>query len=276
VSKSTLGAYSNSASQIQLKLTYAQMVQSGATLPPLSEVGFKVYSGDDTDGLLLYIFAVIGTVNKKSVEICAGNGMQCNTANLIINHGWRGLMVDGDIEQVQEGLKYYTRSDCYPPSLVHAWVTRDNVNALLRDRGFEGEIDLLVLDMDGVDYWIWEAIEAIAPRVVVTEYQDIIGPDLAITVPYSDNFNGFEFPSTDGLPNYCGASLAALTKLGQKKGYRLVGRSGNGTDAIFIRADLGADLIPETTPRECLDHPKSQWGNRVRFPLVKDLPWVEV
>lgn len=276
VTKSTLGAFQNTASQIQLKLTYSHLAETNGKLPPLSDVGFSVFSQDDTDGLLLYVFAVIGTTNRRSVEMCAGNGIQCSTANLIINHGWRGLLIDGDSEQIEQGLRYYRMSEFYPPTLIHAWITRGNVNSLLKDHGFEGEIDLLVLDMDGVDYWIWEALEVIAPRVVVAEYQDIIGPDLAITVPYAERFNGYEYPTTQGLPNYCGASLLALTKLANSKGYRLVGRSRNSVDAIFIRSDLGVDQIPETTPRECLDHPKSIWGNKERFPLVKDFAWVEV
>jgi len=276
VNRMTLGAFHNTASQIQLQLTYSQLVESGGKLPPLSDVGFSVFSQDDQDGLLLYIFAIIGTTNKKSVELCAGDGISCSTANLIINHGWLGLMIDGDAEQVARGRQYYRRSDFFLPSLIQAWVTRGNVNSILTKHGFEGEIDLLVIDMDGVDYWIWEAIDVIAPRVVFAEYQGIIGPEYSITVPYSDDFDASKHSMTEGFPNYCGASLTALTKLAKKKGYRLVGRSRRGIDAIFVRSDLGVEHLPETTPEECLKHPTSIWGIRERFPLVKDLPWVEV
>lgn len=276
VRKSTLGAFQNTVSQIQLKLNYREILEANRTLPPLSEVGFSVFSGDDTDGILLFVFSVIGSGRKRSVELCAGDGIQCNTANLIINHGWTGLLIDGDLEQVRRGQRYYRMSPCYPPRLVHAWVTRENVNRIIKENGFEGEIDLLVLDMDGVDYWIWDAIEVVAPRVVVAEYQDIIGPERAITVPYAEDFNAYEYPTTQGLPNYCGASLAALVKLAANKGYRLVGRSRSGVDAIFIRQGLAVGEIPEVSVAECLDHPKSIWGNRERFPLVCDLPWVEV
>ena len=153
--------------------------ESGSDLPDLRQLGFKVFSQTDEDGILLYIFSIIGTATKKSVEICAGDGIECNTANLIINHGWHGLLVDGNSALVKKGIAFYRnhpQTIVYPPTFVHSWITRDNINDILNKNGFKGEIDLLSLDMDGVDFWIWQAINIIEPRVVVVEYQDIIRP----------------------------------------------------------------------------------------------------
>ena len=77
--------------------------------------------------------------------------------------------------------------------------------------GFEGEIDLLSLDIDGIDYWIWEALEVIRPRVVVAEIQCIWGADRAVTVPYDPQFRA-EYVQGFGI--YSGASLKAFIKLG--------------------------------------------------------------
>jgi hypothetical protein len=275
----SLMQYSDATAQLQLKATYTNLIKSGTALPLLSDVGFKTFSQTDEDGILLYIFAAIGTTNKKSVEICAGNGIECNTANLIINHGWHGLLVDGNATSVKQGENFYRnhpQTYVYPPKFVHSWITRDNVNRVIKDSGFEGEIDLLSIDMDGVDYWIWEAIGGIEPRVVVLEYQDIIGPERALTVPYSDSFNGYEHPTTLGMPNFCGASLPAFTKLATAKGYRLVGCNRYGYNAFFIRNPLGEKAIPEIPIKECFKHPKVLWGIRERFPTVKDYPWVEL
>lgn len=271
--------YPDAATQLQLKLFYRNFAESGNALPGLSEVGFKAFSQTDEDGILLYIFSIIGTVNRKSVEVCAGNGIECNTANLIINHGWHGLLVDGNELLVKQGQDFYRKNPhtyVFPPKFVHAWITRDNINRVIRDNGFEGEIDLLSVDMDGVDYWIWEAIEAIEPRVVVVEYQDIIGPDKALTVPYSENFNAYEHPTTLGIPNFCGASLPAFTKLAKTKGYRLVGSNRYGYNAFFIKNPFGESKIPEIPIKDCFKHPKVIWGIKERFPTVEDFPWVEV
>ncbi len=271
--------YYDVVAQMQLKFLYRNWAQSEKQLPPLSETGFKVFSQSDEDGILLYIFSVIGTANKKSVGICAGNGIECNSANLIINHGWSGLLVDGNEKMVSQGREYYRlnrHTYVYPPAFAHAWVTRDNVNSIIKDNGFEGDIDLLSIDMDGVDYWIWKAIEVIMPRVVVVEYQDIIGPDKSLTVPYADDFNSHEYPMSNGTPNFCGASLPAFVKLAREKGYRLVGCNRYGYNAFFIRNPIGEDLIPEISIVECFKHPKVIHGIKERFPTVKDLPWVGV
>jgi hypothetical protein len=271
--------YPDAASQLQLQLTYRALKESGSALPHLSQVAFKAFSQTDEDGILLYIFSIIGSASKKSVEICAGNGMECNTANLIINHGWHGLLVDGNEALVNSGIEFYKRNPhtyVYPPTFVHCWITRDNVNEVITKNGFEGEIDLLSIDMDGVDYWIWSAINSIGPRVVVVEYQDIIGPDRALTVPYNDTFNAYEHPTTLGMPNFCGASLPAFVKLAQTRGYRLVGCNRYGYNAFFIKNPLGEKEIPRIDISDCFKHPKVLWGMKERFPTVKDFPWVEV
>jgi hypothetical protein len=130
--------------------------------------------------------------------------------------------------------------------------------------------------MDGVDYWIWEAITACTPRVVVLEYQDILGPVRAVTVPYADDFNAWQYSTTGGMPNFCGASLAAFVKLARKKGYRLVGCNRYGFNAFFVRNPLGEKQLPEVEVASCFKHPKVLEGMRDRFPLVQGMPWVEV
>lgn len=269
----------DSTSQMALKFIYQGMLKSGATLPCFDEVGFKIFSQADEDGILLYIFSLIGTTNKSCVEICAGDGRECNSANLIINHGWNGLLVDGDVKLIEKGREYYRKNQhtyVYPPTFVHAWITKSNVNEVIRSGEFEGDIDLLSIDIDGMDYWIWKSIQIINPRVVVIEYNDIIGPNEAITVPYSDDFNAYVYPTTRGMPNYCGASLAAFVKLAKKLGYRLVGCNRYGYNAFFIKNSIGVQYIPEIPIEKCFTHPKVLWGMKNRFPVVKDFLWEHV
>ena len=223
--------------------------------------------------------ALIGAGRKLSVEICAGDGLERNTANLILNHGWHGLLIDGEQSNVDRGNRFFASARetyIYPPCFVRAWVTSGTVNQLLTANGFAGEIDLLSLDLDGVDYWIWKAIDVVTPRVVVVEYQDILGPERAWTVPYSDDFSSQRYPTTTGLPNFAGASLSAFVKLGRERGYRLVGVNRYGFNAFFVRNELCDDLLPEIATTECFTHPKVVWGMRERFPTVAHFPWIEV
>jgi hypothetical protein len=260
-------------------LYLSSLLQCPNKLPSFDDIGFKVFSQTNEDGILLFIFSIVGTSNKRCVEICAGDGIECNTANLITAHGWTGLLIDGDPYLVKIGQDFYRRNRYTyvdPPIFINTWVTRSNVNDLLISWGFAGEIDLLVIDMDGVDYWIWDAIEVTRPRVVMVEYQDILGPEKALTVPYDDNFNAYKYQKTKGHPNCCGASITAFVKLAREKGYRLVGCNRLGYNAFFISQTDGEQYFPEINPIDCFNHPKVLRGMQERFEVIKDFPWVEV
>lgn len=270
---------SEGATQQLLIQNYRNLVQMNQRLPGVGETGFKCHSQTDEDGILLFLFAVMGVTNKLCVEVCVEDGSECNTANLILNHAWHALLVDGDRENVERGKQFFAKSRytyVYPPKFAHAWITRDSINETIANNGFSGEVDLFSLDLDGVDYWIWEALTVISPRVVVVEYCDIVGPERACTVPYSDAFSCRSYPMTQGMPNFAGASLAAFVKLGKRKGYRLVGVNRYGFNAFFVRNDVAAALIPEVDAASCFTHPKVVGGMRERFPTVKDLPWIDV
>jgi hypothetical protein len=264
------------AAQIALVQQYRSMRHRGDPLPALDAVELRVCSQNGEDGILLYVFALIGSADRRVVEICAGDGIQCNAANLILNHGWSGLLVDGDAGLVARGREFYAAHPdtfSFPPRLVHAWVTRENVNDLLHAHGFVGDVDLLSLDLDGVDYWIWEAIDAIHPRVLVAETQCLWGAERSVTVPYRPDFRS---PLVDGFGIYSGGSLPAFVKLGRRKGYRLVGCQSLGFNAFFVRDGIGEDVLPEVTAERCLQRPFVEWAMRELQPLVADREWVEV
>lgn len=262
-------------SQLILMNQYSQMANS-KQLPDFKNTGFHVYSQTDEDGFLIYIFSLIGTTNKKVVEIGSGDGLECNSANLIIHHGWDALLLDGDANNVSTGIKIYSfikNTHNNPPKLVNAWITLENINGLLEKNGFKGEIDLLSIDIDGNDYWIWKVIECVNPRVVVIEYNTYWMENESVTVPYDPEFQA---KIINGA-YYCGASLAAFVSLGKKLGYRLVGSNTRQYNAFFVRNGLGIDILPEVTVESCLSSYKnSQSLNQYNFPAIKELPWEKV
>lgn len=251
---------------------YREMVERGKTLPRFSEVGFRCHSQFEEDGILLYIFSLIGTTNKTCVEICAGDGIECNTANLILNHGWWGYLFDGDDALVSRGVRFYRESRdtwLYPPKFTHAWISAENINDVISTAGISGDIDLLSLDIDGMDYWVWKSIDCIRPRVVVCETHNGIGPREPLTVPYDPNFR-------ITTPDYHSASLAAMAKLADQKGYRLVGTHRYGFNAFFVVKGVGDKLLPAVNPAECVADPYSQYRRLSGWPKVKDMNWIRV
>jgi hypothetical protein len=256
-------------SQLLLQFKYQDLLRQKVTLPHLNDVEFQNYSQNREDGILLFLFSILGTTNKRCVEICAGDGMECNSANLIVNHNWDGLLFDGSEENVANGNAYYaSRKDgmqYYQPRFVKAWITAENINDLIRVQGFEGEIDLLSLDIDGIDYWIWNAIECVQPRVVVLEYNSGLGSTRSVTIP-----NKPDFVYDWNEPYYGGASLPAFVKLGRKKGYRLIGAEKAGVNAFFVRSDLATTELPEIPVSKCT----TRGGNEAEW--FGKYQWVEV
>jgi len=268
--------YTGRESQLILKNQYKNLSEENITKYSFGEVGFRRYSQNTEDGILLFIFSLIGVTNKTVLEICAGDGIECNAANLVINHGWNAFLFDGDAERQKAGKLYYSRHPdtfTFPPRFINAWITRENVNQLITDNGLSGEIDLLSLDLDGNDYWIWEAISCVNPRVVVAEIQCIWGNDKAVVVPYIPDFTA---KFIDGFGVYSGGSLPAFVQLAKKKGYRFVGLEKFGFNAFFIRDDIAPGLFPEANPAIIEEIPFVIWAKKNLLPKVTAFEWQTV
>jgi len=244
-------------------------------LPGVRDAGFRVYSQVDEDGILLYIFSLIGTRTKRCIELAFGSPYEANTTNLLCNWGWQGLLIEADEAKVRHATEYFSRHpDTWydPPKVVSSWVTKENVNAILAEHDFTGEIDLLSLDVDGNDWWFWKELEVVRPRVVVVEYNNLWDSERAVTVPYQAD--AAYDPREPTL--HLGASLLAFVKLGREKGYRLVGSNRFDYNAFFVADGEGEDALPSVPVDTCLMHPARTHGHREFLPLVENLEWIEV
>ena len=266
--------------QLLLKLQYQELLRNNSKLPSFEDVQFRSFSQSGEDGILHFVFSIIGTTNRRVLEICAGDGIECNAANLIVNHGWQGLLFDGDENNIKKGQSFYARcpdTSAWPAILRQAWITAENINDLICQNKFDGELDLFSLDLDGNDYWIWDAINCISPRVVILEYDNSWDATSAVTQCYDPTFT---WDKKDKKQTNHGASLAAFVKLGNAKGYRLVGCNRLNYNAIFIRNDIGLSSFPTVSVEQCLTHPMAQYRNELRhqnnFPNLKIDRWISV
>lgn len=256
--------------QRQLFHQYQQLSREGE-LPALSETGFRVFSQFEEDGKILFIFSVIGMGGKKFVEIGSDDGVNSNSANLYFNFGWHGLFIDGNERSIRRGRKFFGK---YPhpwsvaPLFKQALVTRENVNELLESHDLAGEIDFLSIDIDGNDYWVWDALEIASPRVVMIETHNRFGMR-NIVVPYDPDYF---WPGKH--PIYHGASPVAMTKLARRKGYRLVGANALGFNFIFVKNGIGELEFPEVTVESVLKHPLIT-REYAKFEPIQDWEYLE-
>lgn len=210
----------------------------------LAANAWKVTSQNGEDGVIAHILRHVPH-NRTCFEIGGGlvNGTpESNTYNLLVN-GWQGVIVD-------------------EKEIVHPWfqqerVTVGTVNALplnFRDR----RLGVLSIDVDGIDYWLWKAIDIVQPTVVVIEYNASRPRDSRQVVPYDPAF------SWDGS-DYFGASAGAMIELGKSKGYTLVAAVAC-LNLFFVRTELlnGHTIYPpdQLPLGPCHRHPTDRSGRK--------------
>jgi hypothetical protein len=248
----------------------------------LDEVEFQVFSQRGEDGIIQYIISQIEIPNKIFIEFGVEDYTESNTRFLLINNHWSGLVIDGSeqhIRFIKKDFIYWK----YDITAIQSFITRENINRLISDYTKESDIGLLSVDIDGNDYWVWEAITVINPRIVVCEYNSAFGPSQKLSVPYDPSFtrSGAHYSNL-----YFGASLAAFCHLAEKKGYDFIGTSAAGVNAYFVRKDLSGSFrtyraeenFHESANRDSKDMKGKNNFLRHgdRLPVIQDLPLVDV
>jgi hypothetical protein len=204
----------------------------------LNEAEFKVCSQWGDDGIIQYLIHQVSLPNDTFIEFGVENYEESNTRFLLLNNNWRGLVMDGDTSNIEE----IHRSDIYwrhDLTAKFAFITRENINDLIVQSGFSGALGILSIDLDGNDYWVWEAITAVEPAIVIAEYNSVFGAELAVSVPYDPSFTR-EKAHFSHL--FWGCSLRALCMLAERKGYAFIGCNSAGNNSYFVKRALTANL----------------------------------
>jgi hypothetical protein len=207
---------------------------------------FRTFSQWGEDGILQHLLRHVAVSRNIFIEFGVENYTESNTRFLLTNNNWAGLVIDGATDNIE----FIKRDEIYwrhNLKAERAFITRENINDLIRSNGVGGEIGLLSIDIDGNDYWVWEAIHVVIPSIVVIEYNARFGPQKTITVPYDA---GFVRQAAHHSNIYYGASLAALCALSRRKGYSFVGCNTAGNNAFFVKNELRPASLLELTPED--------------------------
>lgn len=225
-------------------LAGAQLVEvkrpTYASVKNIQEAEFSVFSQWGDDGIIQYLIHTLDIRNKTFIEFGVQNYLEANTRFLLMNNNWEGLVIDGSEENI-DFIKKDTISCNYSLNSCAQFITKENLNSLIKENGFEGEIGILHIDVDGNDYWFWEELNVVNPEIVIMEYNSVFGNKAPISVPYKKDF----YVTNEHFSNlYFGASLKAHNHMAGKKGYTLVGSNSHGNNAYFVRNDRLGNLSP--------------------------------
>lgn len=242
----------------------------------LERYEYSLSSQNGEDGILRHLFDEIGFRSKRFLEFGFG-ATENNSLRLVMKEGFGGVFIDGSDVAVASFNEAARAVGVTNVNAIKAFLTLENLETIIQRSGLPEEIDLLSIDVDGNDYWFWENITCISPRVVVIEFNASLGPNLSLTIPYDPNFSRHA-KHASGF--YAGASLTALERLGKKKGYGLVGCDSKGVNAFFVRNDC---LTPNTTvvSAQLAYRPHRSRLERglsleEQHRIIKDMPYVEI
>lgn len=247
----------------------------------LDEVAFQVFSQRGEDGVIQYICSKIAIPDKTFVEFGVENYTEANTRLLLFNN-WRGLVMDGsklNIRFIKKDFIYWK----YDITAVQSFITAANINPLISSYTNNSDIGLLSIDIDGNDYWVWDAITTIQPCIIVCEYNSAFGNTNAVSIPYDPSFSKTKAHYSN---LYYGASLPALCYLADKKGYDFIGTTSAGVNAFFVRKDVSAPFIKynaqtgfhESANRDSRNKKGENnfLPHQQRLQAIKELPVVDV
>lgn len=259
------------------------MLNAGKLSKNIRDYEFKVFSQWGEDGIIQHLARVVEIKNKTFIEFGVEDFMESNCRFLMMKDGWQGFVIDGapsNIARLRESYFYWK----YGVEARAAFVTAENINDLLAESGFEADLGILSIDLDGNDYYVLEAISFFQPRILICEYNPVFGPDRKISIPYRPDFNRTAAHHSN---LYWGASLSAMTHIADKKGYSLVGTNSAGNNAFYVRKDLLNDKLEVLSVRDAYTpsnfrESRDKDGNLThlsagrKLEAIKGLPVIEV
>ena len=205
----------------------------------LSEYEWSVFSQWGEDGIIQFLVREVEIQNKTFIEFGVEDFFESNCRYLLMASDWQGFVIDGSHENIfrLQQSYFYWRHDLQS---VVAFVDKENINELLNKSGFDRDLGILSVDIDGNDYHILEAINAYEPRIIISEFNPYFGTERAISVPYDPKFYRTEKHYSN---LYFGASIKAIEYVLNGKGYTLVGTGMTGGNAYFVRNDLMTEKL---------------------------------
>lgn len=178
-----------------------------------------LYSQNGEDGVIAKLVQLIHPAPGFCIEFGAFDGVTGSNTYLLRRQGWDCMLLDRgfDIPEYKQHKEF---------------ITAQNINSLFEKYNVPAQIDLMSIDIDFNDFYIWNAIEEkYNAAIVILEYNGSHPPDQDRVVKYHPYYLG------DGT-NYFGGSILAMYRLGSRKGYSLVYAEQSGTNLFFVRNDI--------------------------------------
>lgn len=205
----------------------------------LDAYSFKVFSQWGEDGVIQHLTRSLDIRNRTFIEFGVEDFSESNCRFLMMKDNWSGFVVDGsprNVRNIQDSYYFWQ----YDLKVQGSFIDRDNIDGILSRSGFDPEVGILSVDIDGVDYHVLERLERWRASIIIVEYNPVFGHERPISVPYDA---AFWRTRTHYSNLYYGANLPAFNHLLSGRGYAFVGVNQQRSNAFFVRDDLLNDRV---------------------------------
>jgi hypothetical protein len=238
---------------------------------------FSGLSQNGEDGIINVLKNQLLKSNRYFIEIGTSDGLENNSAWLLITENFNGLMIEADkklAERANNILIMYNQRI----KVISKFVTIDNIDFLKSESQFL-DPDFFSLDIDSMDYYVTKAVldSGIRPKIFCVEYNSAFGPEKQLTIQYSDNFE----IGKDHHRLYYGVSVNAWKKLFHENGYRFVTVDSNGVNAFFVNPEYFDSVFLDNIESNHFCENQFQLeehrtGYQDQFKLISDLDFYQV
>ncbi|WP_346188121.1 hypothetical protein, partial [Rubritalea halochordaticola] len=222
-------------------------LNQGKKFEQLSDYEWTVYSQWGEDGIIDFLVSEIPIENRTFIEFGVEHFSESNCRFLMMNRNWQGFVIDGSAEHMArlKNSPYFWKYDLQAHS---AFINRDNINELLLKSGFEKDLGILSVDIDGNDYHVLKAVNSFDPRIVICEFNPLFGHEREITVPYDASFYRTEKHHSN---LYYGASVAALVTKEARTNARKPSSPRRTPSTARARSSSPSSTTPTCFPPKC-------------------------
>lgn len=227
-------------------------INTSKQYPQLSDYEFKVFSQWGEDGIIQHLIHNVQIKNKTFIELGVEDFFESNCRFLLQKDHWSGFVIDGssrNINRLKRSYFYWK----YPLNAICSFITQENIEELLSSSGFDRDIGILSVDIDGVDYYVLQKLSSWKPSILIAEYNALLGMNRAVSVPYSPSFVRSKMHYSN---LYYGASLQAFVHIANNMHMALVGVNSAGSNAFFVRRELLNESLREVSVGECFGKSK--------------------
>jgi hypothetical protein len=195
----------------------------------------KKFNGDNK--LVSYLIETLyKKLEREPTKFFVEFGVHSGDTGIFCDHlikkNYQAILIDQsdlNINKLKEDYKYYEKNLTFITKTVSD-TGPNSLDNILKETSCPEIFDLLLIDIDSIDYQVWQSLKNYKPNFVIIEFNEYYGPDLEI-------IHNKELNNWVGEASFCkGSSIKSIVNLAKTKNYSLI--TTTRQNAFFVKKDF--------------------------------------